>query len=442
METEKPKVAFLSSYPPRHCGIGEFTADIVRAVGTSLGRYLIFPIDNDNSAYLPPIEPIHIVNQTDSSSYGGAAGLIIQESVIAKVKRRKKWIGSAEHDYGLDGNGRDNNYNLFGRTLNEAGVPSVIRVHAVIDPNLHHLEDFRRDIMKEFGKNYNKIIVLTPSAKKVLISDPYNIDPNKIVIIRHGVAEVGEHVSKDSRKKRFGLEDRMILATPGMVSKGKGLEFSILGFSAYLKTLDESERKKTNYIIYGATHPEILKENNWEDPYREKIYKIAEDEGLKPLEIRDEEINPKRKLDLDNQKVILVNTYIRRNVLEEFIPAIDIGLTTYKNPTQCASGVGAKLAGYGVPCVSTSFMFHNDLFRDETGRKDNSGYLVKFKNQFPFWADDACVDPDEVAKGIIHVKKHYDEMHSKILGKGIQMTWRVVGAENICLFNSLLASQN
>jgi len=442
MNEKKHKVAFLSSYPPRHCGIGEFTADKVRNVmkfGVLEAPPVILPLDKSGLTYLYPIEQHHIINQMDTSSYEDKADLVIEEDAIAKTKG-KRLVLSAEHEFGLDGNGRNNNYNFIGRKLNEAGVLSVITMHTVVDPKLSSKEEltrikkFQKDIVCGLGKNYTKIIVLTPTAKKVLTANPYNIDPDKIVYIPHGIIEIDRRISKESKKRRFGYEGRTIVGTPGMVSENKGLEGGLRGFSAYLRSIPQSMAEKTNWVIYGGTHQEILDYYNGEDPHREKLWNIAEEEKLNPIEEKNENINRKRKLDLDKHKVIFVNAYVQNSNLEEFIGSIDIGYTPYKVRTQCASGIGAKLAGHGIPCVSTDFMFHDDLFRDENGKIDNSGYLVKF-------GKDGSVDPDELAKGFSHVLKHYDEMRAKILGKGVRMGWTVVGAQLISLYTSLANSR-
>lgn len=432
------KVAYMSSYPPRKCGIAEFTADTANA---NQMNAMFLPIDKDGQKYLWPIGEEYVINQMDSSSYVNAVGLVVQENAIEKAMGNGEVVLDAEHEFGLDGNGKDNNYNAAGRVARDGGVSSVARLHTVIDPTLYFLHDFQRDIIKEMGKVYGRLAVMTPSAKKVLTSSPYDIDPDKIVCIPHGIVEQGRGLSKESKKRRFGLEGRVSIGTAGMVSEGKGLDFNILGFSQFLKSVPPSERAKYNLILYGGTHPEVLAHKGGEDPYREKLWKMAADEGLNPIEVKNENINAKRKLDLDKHKVVFVNTHISSNVLEEFIQAMDVGMTLYKNPTQGSSGIGAKLAGYGIPCVSTDFMFHNDLFRDENGEIDNSGYLVKYKCNFPVRNNnDVEVDPDEVAKGLRHVLEHHDEMTAKILLKGVQMGWSVVGAQNRHMYNQLVLS--
>jgi len=440
MLNNRPKVAFLSSYPSRQCGIAEHTADVLRSVYTDLDKWMVFPIDKTNSSYLPPIENSHVVNQMDSSDYEKVANTVKEYDALAKARKENRWLADVEHEFGLDGNGTDNNYNLFGKTLTEAGIPSLIRLHTVIDSKLFKLQPFQLAITKEFGDNYSAIIAMSPSAKKVLSSSPYNIDPDKIHVVHHGVFSAGITAgNKNEKKRRFGLEERTVVGTPGMVSSGKGLEFSIPGFSAYLKTLNQNEKDNINYFIYGGTHIEVLRHNNGKDPYRKKLMTIAENEGLNPLEITDENINRLRNIDLKKHKVIFVNSHIDRNVLEEFFQAMDIGITPYKNPTQCSSGIGAKLAGYGIPCVSTKFMFSNDLFKDENGELDNSGYLVKFENRLPVKdVSKIKVNPDEIAKGLAHVVKHYEEMRHKILTKGLQRDWTVVGAQQLYLFKNLL----
>jgi len=59
-----------------------------------------------------------------------------------------------------------------------------------------------------------------------ILEKVYGIDPAKIEVIHHGVPyKILE--PREKLKKKFGLENRTVISTFGLISPGKGLEYGI-----------------------------------------------------------------------------------------------------------------------------------------------------------------------------------------------------------------------
>lgn len=100
------------------------------------------------------------------------------------------------------------------------------------------------------------------------------MNPEKIVVIRHGVA-VPDCVSKEFGKRLLGLTKRTVLATHGLIGSGKGIEFAI-------KSLPSLVKKTPNilYLVIGETHPEVRKHEG--EAYRNRLISLAKRLGVTP----------------------------------------------------------------------------------------------------------------------------------------------------------------
>ncbi len=411
---------FISTWSPRICGIGSFTQDSVSALDPyeSVRDIKIHPIDKQELKYLFPIKEKHIIRQLDTSYWAKAADIIIERNHRRKAEDGLRSIVVLEHEYGLDGDGKDNNYNLIARMLKEANVPVVVVLHTILqNPNGH-----QRSVIQEFGENCSKLIIITPSAKEIL-KNIYYVDTERIEYIPHGIPQINRGISRDDMKHLFGLEGKFVISTPGLVSEGKGIEYGILGFSEFLKSVESSFRKDVIYFIAGQTHPEVLAYNDGEDPYRRKLEKIAEEEHLE-------------------ENVRFMNVHLQDNKLYNLIRASDVGITPYTNLEQISSGILSYFVGIGTPCISSDFVYARDLFSDEKKRpfyindllksndedfrQEASGVLIDFKN------------PDSIAKGLRYTFENYPTIESNEYKKGVTMGWPVVAAEMVNLFTNLI----
>jgi glycosyltransferase involved in cell wall biosynthesis len=406
-------VNFISTWPPRICGIAKFTADTISAIlyEHDILDWKVHPIEKEILTYLPPIKQKHIIRQMDSSSWIDSAEMIIERSHRNDPKGIKT-VAVLEHEYGLDGNGiSDNNYNEVAKRFKNAGVPNIVVLHTILEnPN-----DYQKEVIQQFGENCDRMVAITPSSNDIL-RRVYGIDEKKIVHIPHGIPESHKTVTRTDAKEKWGLEDRHVISTIGLVSEGKGIEYGIRGFSKFLKEINPDDREKTVYLIAGQSHPETLKEHGGMDPYRKILYDTAEDEGLNPVAIT--HMGPLKYPDND---VILLNRYLMDNEYIELTKASDVALLPYLNPEQISSGTLAYAVGLGRTVVSTEFRYAQDVFSDERGHPDGSGVLIGFK------------DEDEVAKGLRYAFENLREIEVKAYQKGVTMGWSVVRKQMINL---------
>jgi len=407
-------VNFISTWYPRLCGIASFTGHTIAALDLyedHVKHIKIHPIDKDGLIYRFPVKEKHIINQMDSSSWLDAAEMIVGRHQRNKTQNMVT-IAVLEHEYGLDGNGRDNNFNAVARRLKAEGVPNIVVLHTLLE----NPDDYQKEVIQQFEENCDKLVIITPSCKDIL-KRVYNIGEEKIVHIPHGIPETHKRMTQRDAKEKLGLEKKVVVSTLGLISEGKGIEYGIKGFSKFLETIKPAFRENMVYVIAGQTHPEVQKKYKGRDPYREKMFKTAEEEGLNPVMITGDE-----KLSFPDNRVIFWNRYLTDNKLVELIRASDIMLLPYTNPEQVSSGNLAYGMGLGTAVVATKFRYARDLFTDENGNPDGSGVMIDFK------------DEDAIVEGLRKGFENHVEIEVKAYQKGVTMGWTVVGKQMVNLF--------
>lgn len=412
-EFEGFSVNFISTWYPRICGIATFTEHTIKALALNeedIRHVKIHPIDKNDLTYHYPVRDKHVIKQMDPSSWIDAADMIIERSRKNDVKGIRT-VAILEHEYGLDGNGRDNNYNEVARRLKNAGVPNVVVLHTV----LKHPDDHQRLVIQQFGEHSDRLVIITPSSKDVL-TQVYGIDDKKIVNIPHGIPETHKKMTRIDAKEKWGLAGRYLISTIGLLSKNKGIDYGIRGFARFLDMVHPDFRERMVYLIAGQTHPEELAKLGGKDPYRETLYEIAKEEGLNPISI-----TTTKKLAFPDSKVIFFNRYLTEDEYIELVKASECTLLPYRNPEQNSSGTLAYSIGLGTAAVSTKFRYAEDVFSDNHGHPDGSGVLIDF------------TDEVEIAKGLREVFENLTEIEAKAYQKGVVMGWSVVGKQYINL---------
>ena len=89
---EKMQVAFVSSCPPRKCGIASFTANLSRALENNARAEAFLIALNNNSRYDYPPHVIFEIEQEKLEDYYQAASLINASAVD---------VVSLQHEFGL-----------------------------------------------------------------------------------------------------------------------------------------------------------------------------------------------------------------------------------------------------------------------------------------------------------------------------------------------------
>lgn len=336
-QTNKPSVVYLSTYPPRQCGIATFTADLTNATGQVFNlEPLIVAVNTTEISHLPyPEKVLFEISQTNPGDYLEAAQKINR---LEKVK-----LVNIQHEFGIFG-GEYGSYILT--FMEELKKPIVTTFHTVI-PNPG---DILRETVRKISDNSKGITVMTGSGKEILEKD-YSIDPGKIQVIPHGIHSVNYKTSEQA-KQRLWLSGSLVLSTFGLLGPGKGIEFVLDALPPIIEKFPN-----VRFLIIGATHPVVLKQDG--EAYRNFLTKKVYDLGLA-------------------NNVIFYNNYLAIDNLLRLLEATDVYISSSLDPIQAVSGTLSYALGSGRPVVSTAFA---QAKQDIT---DDVGVLVGFRDPGAF----------------------------------------------------------
>lgn len=249
-------IAFLSTYPPRECGLATFSQDLVRELDNEeiLNKPKVIAVSNEKYSYSDRV--IMELWQHDKGSYIDTANAINDSDIELLV---------IEHEYGIFG-GESGEYILD--LVDNLKIPFITTLHTVLPSPLEK----QREILKLLGKKSAKVVTMAKNTIPIL-EKVYDIEPSKIEAIHHGVP-YRDIESREKLKEKHGLSGKSVVSTFGLLSPGKGLEYGIEAISMVAK-----EHKDIVYLILGQTHPCVKKESG--EAYREKLMKMVDEFGIK-----------------------------------------------------------------------------------------------------------------------------------------------------------------
>jgi glycosyltransferase involved in cell wall biosynthesis len=322
----------LGSYPPRECGIATFTKDVVDAYDRAFGfSSPVIAIDEpDAEVRRYPPEVVARIKEQSRESYARAAELVSVYPIE---------LVNIQHEYGLFGGERGEWLVDFIRVLQK---PVVLTMHTVLpDPD----EDYLR-VTRALCEQASKVVALSETGRG-LLENIYGVDPERLAVIHHGVPDV-PFQDTDAAKASFGIGQRTVISTFGLISRGKGLEYAIEAMRDVVKRHPE-----TLYLILGETHPVVRRQEG--ESYRESLISMVRDFGL-------------------NYNVQLIDKYLDFDEVVSYLAATDIYLTPYLNPAQIVSGTLAYAVGCGKAIVSTPYLYAQELLAH------NRGFLCEFRD--------------------------------------------------------------
>jgi glycosyltransferase involved in cell wall biosynthesis len=327
-----PRTLFMGSFPPRQCGIATFTKDVVDSFDATFGtRSQVVAIDEDgaeNRSYPPSV--IARLKRNDRQSYARVAALI---------NAHPAELLNVQHEYGLFG-GDDGAW--FLDIIDLVRKPVVVSLHTVLTkPSAQH-----RSLASRICKRADSVVVLSETGRNILIAE-YGVDPAKVSVAHHGVPDV-PFTPTAQTKEAFGVGDRTVISTFGLISRGKGLEYAIDAMRAIVHRHPEAL-----YLILGGTHPEVRRHEG--ESYRDELRAQIAAGGLE-------------------NNVVLVDRYLEFDELVRYLQATDIYLTPYLNPVQVVSGTLAYAVGCGKAIVSTPYLYAQELLAH------SRGFLAEFRD--------------------------------------------------------------
>ncbi|MEO9966659.1 MAG: glycosyltransferase [Reichenbachiella sp.] len=327
------EILFITSYPPRACGIATYSQDLIEAIREKFGSFSlkVCALQEDNTTRNYPEEVKYILNSSDFSAYLQLAKKINEDEAIKIV--------FVQHEFGLYGG----QYGEFLLSLLHAlEKPALVTFHTVLPKP----DGKRKKTVQAIVDACAQSIVMTKHSS-ALLQKAYEIGEEKITIIPHGTHMVSWK-NKLQVKKANHLENRLVLTTFGLLSPNKSIETA-------LDALPKIVEKFPNvlYLILGKTHPGVVR--NEGEIYRESLESKVDKLGLR-------------------NNVQFVNKYLSLAELLEYLRLTDVYLFTSKDPNQAVSGTFAYAMSSACPVISTPIPHAVEMLND------NAGIIVDFQN--------------------------------------------------------------
>lgn len=372
------KIAFISSFLPRRCGIATFCNDLLQSVTAcsegNFNPFVVAAVSSNEHMYSSPVK--FEIRKNVKNDYVCAADYLNFSHVD---------VVSVQHEFGLFGGIAGSYLNFL---LKRVDAPVVTTLHTILNnPSPDYLQA-TIDVC-----NVSDEIVVMNTRGISMLSDIYGISPEKIKLIPHGIPDL-PFVDSSYYKHKFGIEGRKTILTFGLLSRNKGIE-------QMLKALPAIVEKEPNvlYIILGATHPDVLRHDGEE--YRFELQRIVEELGLQ-----------------DN--ILFYNQFVSDERLSHFLCAADLYVTPYQNPEQLTSGTLAFAVGTGKAVISTPYWAAQELL--DEGR----GVIVPFGD--PKALSDAIID-------ILLDESVLNAYRRKAYDYGRKRTWEEIGHQYWDLFS-------
>lgn len=320
------EILFITSYPPRVCGIATYSQDLIKALKNKFSSSLSFKVCALESGFMNynyPKEVEYTLNTTNDSEYADLAKRINANPNIKIVL--------IQHEFGFF-HGKEHQFLQF---FFEVSKPIVIVFHTV----LPHPDDKLKSKIRSITAACESIIVMTNTSANILEAD-YGLPKNKIEVIAHGTHLV-PHLSKSFLKLKYGLKGRKVLTTFGLLSSGKSLETTLEALPAIIEKCPE-----VVFLIIGKTHPEVIKNDG--EAYREMLEQIVVSNSLQ-------------------KHVKFINSYLALPDLLEYLQLTDIYLFTTNDPNQAVSGTFAYAMSCACPIISTPIPHAKEVLTEDTG---------------------------------------------------------------------------
>jgi glycosyltransferase involved in cell wall biosynthesis len=374
-------IASVGTYVPRQCGIATFTKDLRDALAGKLGELNapVLAIDDTPGGYAYPNEVQLQISQHRQADYSTAAELLnINDVNIALI----------QHEFGIYG-GRDGSHVLD--LIHQLRMPVISILHTLLqEPSTNQMR-----VLKELVRESDRVVVMSHRGQKML-ERIYDVPREKVAVIPHGIPDV-PFVDPHFYSDQFGVEEKRVLLTFGLLGPGKGIEVAIRAMPQII-----AEHPNVVYIILGATHPHLLRAEG--NAYRNSLERLVMELGLQ-------------------EHVRFHNRFVTLSELRAYLGVADIYVTPYPHKEQITSGTLSFALGAGKAIVSTPYWHAEELLADGRGML------------FPFG------DSGKLAEAVIELLDNENERHAmrkRAYMHGRPMVWKQVGRDYLSLAERVL----
>ena len=368
----------MSTYPPRECGIANFTKDLVDAVDQlhEFRPSVVIAINDKGAIYKYDRRVKFQIEQDSIDDYIQAARYTNQS---------KTNLVNLQHEFGLFGGEWGKYINSFLENLQK---PVITTLHTITP-------DFAaRTVLESIAHRSASVIVMTRTALQLLKNN--NIKGEKIKVVPHGCPDV-PFVTSERPKTSLGLKGRIVLSTFGLINRGKGIQYVIRALSSIV-----NKEPRILYLIIGETHPEVRKSEG--ERYRKSLMSLVDELKL-------------------GKHVRFYNRFLSKRELIRYLQATDIYITPYIDRNQISSGTLVYALGTGKTIISTPYLHAEEALAD--GR----GLICEFRN------------PTSIAECInrlLEDPKLRLSLEKKAYAYSRNFTWQKVAEKYVNLFSNLL----
>jgi polysaccharide biosynthesis protein PslF len=377
--TSVKEVAYVSTFPPRKCGIATFTSDLVNSISqlNVLRDQRVISIDG-RRLFKPAYEGFeHKIGRDFVEDYVLMADFLNQSPVN---------VVNIQHEFGIFG-GESGEY--ICSFLDKLKRPVATTLHTVL-PNF---EDKTKEVFTDVVDKSAAIVVLNETTRTLVRQ--YGVPAKKVKLIPHGCPDL-PLVSSDKVKPDLGLKNRVVLSTFGLLSKGKGIEHVIEALPKIVK-----KEPKLIYYVLGVTHPQVKK--NEGEAYRNTLLRMAKNLGVQG-------------------HVRFLNRFLSKPELYKYLQATDVYITPYVSPNQVSSGALSYALAAGKAVVSTPYLHAKEALGE--GR----GVFCKFN------------DSDSIAEQVTEIienQKLRQSLEQKAYSYSRKFIWPLVAKKYLKLFDEL-----
>jgi len=317
---------FITTFPPRECGIATYSQDLVHAIQEKFGASFtinICPLLTGDEQVATARQHTYSMYPDQSAGFPRLASRINRDSAIQLIV--------VQHEFGLFSNCAAELTDF----LQLLEKPVVLVFHTVLaDPDEKLL-----NLVVETVNACDQLIVMTLHSA-MLLQEQYGIAGDKITVIPHGTHLV-PHSDKNKLKASLGLKGRKVLTTFGLLSSGKGIETTLDALPAIV-----AEFPDVLFLIIGKTHPSVVKAEG--ESYRNRLIRQVQASGL-------------------DRHVRFINYFVSLPELLNYLQLTDIYLFTSRDPLQAVSGTFAYAISCGCPVISTPIPHALEVLGRDTG---------------------------------------------------------------------------
>ncbi len=382
------QIAFVSSYPPRECGIATYTQDLAFATRDAIpgSDIKIVAINEAGGLHAYSSEVVFRIDQGRPETYVEAARYLNEHPVDAVSVQHEFGRFGVWHDYL-----REDHLAPF---LDELQKPVVTTLHTVL-PSPH--PNVKQSLRNAVEKSDATMVMAKIGA--TMLTEEYGVPAEKVVYIPHGMPEI-KPSGRRRLKEQLGVPDRTIISTFGLISPGKGLEYAI-------QAIERVARKHPDvlYLIVGQTHPDLLRHEG--ESYRNRLQRLIDQEGV-------------------GRHVAFVNHYVNKKQIVEYLLASDIYVTPYLNRNQITSGTLTYALGAGKAIVSTPYIHATEVLAE------HRGVIAEFRSA------------ESLANAILHILDNPEEkqrLERSAYEYGKKMAWPLVGRDFAQLLRRVIAGK-